>query len=180
MNHALFEKHYQEQLKLLPEISQQAISSFSWVGVLLDIGKSYALQLDELEDLQLETMMLLTGVASADEYESELSGLLPLSKIELDKLLGDVNTKILGPIHDYIINGGPITPGPMEQAGVSLMSEEEGTTTQKNPIYSPMRIDPLPVNEDQKLSTDPQKREDIIEHKLDDIFHETLEHVEHV
>lgn len=180
MNQALFEKHYQEQLKLLPEISQQAISSFNWIGVLLDIGKSYALQLDELEDLQLETMMLLTGIASADEYESELSGLLPLSKIELSKLLGDVNAKILQPIHDYIINGGPITPGPMEQAGVNLVNEDESITTQNTSTYSPIRIDPLPVNEDQKLPTDPQKREDIIEHKLDDIFHETLEHVEHV
>ena len=177
MNHTLFEKHYQEQLKLLPEISQQAINSFNWVGVLLDIGRSYALQLDELEDLQVETMMLITGVATPDEYESELSGLLPLSKIELGKLIGDINNKVLTPIHDYIINGGPVTPSPLEKSGVEIVSEEFSPVENN---LSPMRIEPTPLASNVSLPMNPEKREDIIEHKLDDIFHETLEHVEHI
>ena len=108
MNQTLFQKHYEENLALLPQVSQQALKSFNWVSVLLDIGKSYALQLDELEDLQVETMMLLVGIVSPDDYESEIGNILPVSKTEISKLLEDINLKILKPIHDYIVNGGPL------------------------------------------------------------------------
>jgi hypothetical protein len=180
MNHTLFQKHYQEQLKLLPEISQQAISSFDWVNILLDIGKSYALQLDELEDLQVETMMLIVGITPADEYEQELGSVLPLSKTDLNKLLTDINTKILEPIHDYIINGGPVTSSPMQQSGVNILTGQDAIDTNED-MLKPLRIDPrLSSDEAVSIVTENQKREDIIEHKLDDIFHETLEHVEHL
>lgn len=178
MNHALFQKHYQEQLKLLPDISQKAIQSFDWVNILLDIGKSYALQLDELEDLQLETMLLIVGVTPPDDYESQLGSVLPLSKTDMNKLLGDINTKILEPIHDYIVNGGPVAVSTMETAGVSVVSEPDPSSI--NSTFSPVRIEPKPIDTNTVLSVDNQKREDIIEHKLDDIFHETLEHVEHM
>lgn len=178
MNQQIFQKHYTENLALLPQISQQAISSFDWVTILLDIGKSYALQLDELEDLQLETMMLIVGITPADDYESELSSVLPLSKTDLGKLLGDINTKILEPIHDYIVNGGPVTISTMETAGVSVVSEQSPSSIDST--FSPLRIDPQSVDTGVVLPVTDQKREDIIEHKLDDIFHETLEHVEHM
>lgn len=180
MNHALFEKHYQEQLKLLPEISQQALTSFNWVNVLLDIGKSFALQLDELEDLQVETMMLLVGITPPDEYEQELIKVLPLSKIEIEKLLDSINEKILIPIHDYIINGGPTkTPDPLTSSGVTLGTDENNSSPVES---SPLIIEPtkLPDDTDLLSTLDPQKREDIIEHKLDDIFHEIPEHIEHL
>jgi hypothetical protein len=48
-------------------------------------------------------------------------------------------------------------------------------------MLKPLRIDPrLSSDEAVSIVTENQKREDIIEHKLDDIFHETLEHVEHL
>lgn len=181
MNQQIFQKHYTENLALLPQISQQAINSFDWVNILLDIGKSYALQLDELEDLQLETMMLIVGITPADEYEHQLSSALPLPKTDFEKLLGDINTRILEPIHDYIVNGGPVEKTiPSETADIVLMTGEN--SDQEIPT-SPMRIEPLSVDDIDimsEFSLAPVKRDDIIEHKLDDIFHETLEHVEHI
>lgn len=175
MNHALFEKHYQEQLKLLPEISQQALASFNWISVLLDIGKSYALQLDELEDLQVETMMLLVGLTPADKYEQELVNTLPISRTEVIKLLGDINTKILTPVHDYIINGGPVEQTPLQKTGVEIVPTEDILSNQTSPVKI------LPSQEQSiSLPDNPEQRKNIIEHKLDDIFHETLEHIEHL
>jgi hypothetical protein len=174
MNHTLFEKHYQEQLKLLPDISQRALASVDWVVALLDIGKSYALQLDELEDLQVETMMLLTGVTTPDEYEDTLTEMLPLSKTELYKLLDEVNDRILSPIHDFIVSGGVPATTPVAPV----------TTPVQSP--APMRIDPTDHRGEtlvtpETLSTPTAKTHaDIMEHKLDDIFHEEVETMEHI
>jgi hypothetical protein len=177
MNKALFQKHYEENLALLPEISQKALRSFNWVSVLLDIGKSYALQLDELEDLQVETMMLLVGVVSPDEYETEMTKILPVSRVEIDKLLDEVNTKILAPIHDYIVNGGaPAVP--VSTVPPSSDSAELG--------FIPIRIDPTEISTENKIFFENtgvksvEKKQNIIEHKLDGIFHDVTEHVEHL
>jgi hypothetical protein len=176
MNHKL-QQHYENQKKLLPVVQQQALDSFNWLSVLLDIGKKYTLQLDELEDLQIEVMLILVGLSNPIDLEDELGNKLPLSPVEIDKLLEDVNTNILEPIHDYIVNGGPVEKTPLQSAGVSIMSNEY---TDQNTSVAPMRIEPLPVDDMSITSLDPLKRSDIIEHKLDDIFHETLEHVEHI
>lgn len=179
MNNKL-QQHYENRKKLLPDIQQQALDSFNWLSVLLDIGKKYTLQIDELEDLQIEVMLVLVGLSNPLDLEGELGNKLPLSPVEIDKLLGDINTKILEPIHDYIVNGGPVVSSPMETAGITVVTEQQEGSTITTDSLKPLRIEPFAVDTTNISSLDPAKREDIIEHKLDDIFHETLEHVDHM
>jgi hypothetical protein len=101
-------KTFEEQLTYLPAINQQALRSFDWATELIGIGKQYGLHIDQLDDLQIETMLVLVGVTSADDYPNELITRLAISPSEADKIIEQVNDRIFTPIHDYIVRGGPV------------------------------------------------------------------------
>ena len=124
---------FEEQLVYLPEINQQALKSFDWATELLSIGKNYGLHIDELEDLQVETMLVLVGLVQPADYQNELINRLAISPIEATKIIEQVNDRIFTPIHDYIVNGGPkvvTTPtGVMESAGFEITDDDAPVVT---------------------------------------------------
>ncbi len=124
---------FEEQLVYLPEINQQALKSFDWATELLSIGKNYGLHIDELEDLQVETMLVMVGLVQVKDYPNELINKLAISPAEANKIIEQVNDRIFQPIHDYIVNGGPkvvTTPtGVMESAGFEITDDDAPVVT---------------------------------------------------
>lgn len=124
---------FEEQLVYLPEINQQALKSFDWATELLAIGKNYGLHIDQLEDLQVETMLVLVGLVQAGDYQNELITRLAISPSEANRIIEQVNDRIFQPIHDYIVNGGPkvvTTPtGVMESAGFEITDDDAPVVT---------------------------------------------------
>jgi len=131
MNEKL-KQQFEEQLVYLPDINQQALKSFDWATQLLSIGHQYGLHIDQLEDLQIETMMLLVGLVSPDQYPDHLTEKLAVSPTEITKIIGQINEQIFSPIHDYIVSGGikpVITPASvMESAGLEITTDETPIT----------------------------------------------------
>ncbi len=132
-----------EQMTYLPEITQKALKSFDWATQLLSIGKEYGLHIDQLEDLQLETMLVLVGIIPAESYETELETKLAISPAEAVKIIQAVNTQIFIPIHDYIVNDGDkkstMTPetsetNVMESAGFHMTDDETPITIKTEPV----------------------------------------------
>lgn len=127
MNEKL-KQQFEEQLTYLPDINQQALKSFDWATELISIGHGYGLHVDQLEDLQIETMLVMVGLTPPDQYETELITRLALSPIEATRIIEEVNKKIFSPIHDYIVRGGPEKPATpataMESAGFKMTTEE--------------------------------------------------------
>lgn len=127
-------KSFEEQLVYLPEINQQALKSFDWATELLSIGKNYGLHIDQLEDLQIETMLVLVGLVQPEEYANELIMRLAISPSEANRIIEQVNDRIFTPIYDYIVNGGPkvaTTPtGVMESAGFEITNDDAPVVTQ--------------------------------------------------
>lgn len=125
---------FEEQLVYLPEINQQALKSFDWATELLSIGKNYGLHIDQLEDLQVETMLVLVGLVQVTNYQSELINRLAVSPSEANRIIEQVNDRIFQPIHDYIVNGGPkivTTPTDvMESAGFEITNDDAPVVTQ--------------------------------------------------
>jgi hypothetical protein len=140
-----FQKTFEEQLAYLPEVNQRALRSFDWATKILDIGKTHGLYIDQLEDLQVETMLVLVGLISPDDYPKEIMNRLAISPTETDKLIADINDTIFTPIHDYIVNQEsqkiipvgtdsqtpqPISFGsPLEQAGIEPTLDETPSPT---------------------------------------------------
>lgn len=127
-------KSFEEQLVYLPEINQQALKSFDWATELLSIGKNYGLHIDQLEDLQVETMLVMVGLVQVKDYPNELIMRLAISPSEANRIIEQVNDRIFTPIHDYIVNGGPkvvTTPtGVMESAGFEITNDDAPLVTQ--------------------------------------------------
>ncbi len=125
-------QQFEEQLAYLPTINQEALKAFDWATELVGIGKNYGLHIDELEDLQIETMLLLVGLTSPDNYEKELIERLAIPPSEAEKIIEQINERIFTPIHEYIVNGGnkPTTPATiMESAGLQITDDTPVPTT---------------------------------------------------
>lgn len=154
-------QQFENQLTYLPTINQQALRSFDWATELIAIGKNYGLHVDELDDLQIETMLVLVGLVDPNQFQNELINRLAISSIEAEKIISDINDRIFTPIHDYIVNGGKkmeSTPTTiMESVGFQMTTEDIPTTSQSlftqtnkqvsmnQPIYESQPIVPTPV-----------------------------------
>lgn len=167
-------QQFEEQLAYLPEINQRALKSFDWATELVAIGKTYGLHIDELEELQIETMLLLVGLTSPDDYEKELIERLAISPIEAGKIIEDVNKRVFSPIHDYIVNGGTKTETApadiMESSGIQITKDETPIQTTPNnlvrvggaaaavqsiPDSKPTPVSPLQFHPTAEKSTEP-------------------------
>lgn len=129
-------QQFEEQLAYLPTINQEALKAFDWATELIGIGKNYGLHVDELEDLQIETMLLLVGLTSPDNYEKELIERLAIPPSEVNKIIEQINERIFTPIHEHIVNGGPKTQSTpatiMESAGLEMTKDDSPTLSTQN------------------------------------------------
>jgi len=57
-----------EEVVKLPKETRDAISAFNWGTVSEEIGKKYLLTESEVNDLQVETGLVLIGLVDGDEY----------------------------------------------------------------------------------------------------------------
>lgn len=137
-------EQFEEYIQYLPEVNQHALRSFDWATVILNVGKKNGLYIDQLEDLQIETMLVLTGQVSAEDYPNELMNRLALSPAQAEKIIFDINQQVFTPIHDYILDQEnkeikvpteitapqPISFGsPLEQAGIYPTVDDAPTPT---------------------------------------------------
>lgn len=178
MNETL-RQSFEEQLVYLPEINQQALKSFDWATELLAIGKNSGLHIDELEDLQVETMLVLVGLSQPSEYQNELITRLAISPTEANKIIEQVNQRVFKPIHDYIVNGGPKKPttpaGVMESAGFEITNDDTPLTPvadklvrvggiapsmqippEVNPVTQSAPVSPLQFHPEESKTTTPE------------------------
>jgi hypothetical protein len=156
-------QQFNDQLTYLPEINQRALQSFDWATELIAIGHGYGLHIDQLEDLQIETMLVLVGLTPANDYQNEIVTRLAISPSEADKIITEVNSRIFTPIHDYIVRGGPES-APTSQSVMTSAGFQMGTETpapvsrpvviQNSPTSSPLQFSPTtqPVAQVQPLA----------------------------
>lgn len=102
---------YDEYFAQLTPVHQQALQSIDWQTKTIELGHAYGLHIDELEDLIVETMLVLIGANTADQYPAELKERVPLPPAELDRLTDDIAAQVFTPIHDRIVGELPNTQG---------------------------------------------------------------------
>ena len=192
MNTELFNKHYHEQLALLPSLNQSAIQSIDWMGLLIDIGKSHGIDHEDILDLQLETMLVLVGLEDPNNYENQLIAILALSPAEADKLITDITEQIFTPIANYIISnsqtsatGTESVSRPIATVGNNLSSLPR--TILSTPVIAPVSSDVrgqihAGFHDIEFVSDVPSEpeHETIIDKKLNDIFEDETETIHHL
>ena len=91
-----------EEMVNLPKETQDAINTFDWGVVLEKIGKKYLLNESEINDLQVETGLVLTGLTDGNQYTLNIEDNVGTSKDEAEKIAEEVNQKIFTPIYGIL------------------------------------------------------------------------------
>lgn len=82
---------------LQPEI-QEAIMNLDYENNLSEIGKKYNLNIEQMEEFELNTTLVMLGQTHPDEYGDGLMEDLHLSKEKTEKIVLEVKEKILNSI----------------------------------------------------------------------------------
>lgn len=92
-----------EELQKLPKENQQAIDAFDWVKTVEDVGKKYLLSENEINNLQIETLLILIGVEDPDSYTRNIENEVGTSREEASKINEEILEKIFIPINGVLV-----------------------------------------------------------------------------
>ena len=123
------------RLRYLPPITGAAIASVDWSAKVIEIGHKYGLHIDEMEDFQAVVLKSMIGLIAPASFETELINALALSPANAEKIIEDINIKIFGPIHDYVMRQGKPQDA-MEGAGIVVQHKEDDNLNMVVPFVS--------------------------------------------
>ena len=92
-----------EEVEKLPKEMQEAISALDWTKVAEEIGKKYLLSESEINDLQVETLLVLVGLEDGNFYPQNIEDNVGTSKDEAEKMADEALQKIFTPINNILI-----------------------------------------------------------------------------
>lgn len=88
-----------EELVKLPKELQDAINALDWGTISEEIGKKHLLEESKINDLQVETGLVLVGLTYGDLYTLNIENHVGTTKNETEKITEEVNQKIFMPIY---------------------------------------------------------------------------------
>ncbi len=91
----------EELSKLTPDI-QSAIASVDWVKISEEIGKKNNLTDEDINDMQVETLLVLTGVEELKNYAKNLEIQNDLTKEESISIAKEMIEKVFNPIQKIL------------------------------------------------------------------------------
>lgn len=144
------QKIINEHLEKLPPYIGESLKHIPWGNEILQIGKKYGIHVDQMGDLQLETMMVLVGIVHPDEYPNSLRHILNLPEEKIAGIVKDVNERILKTIRQELINyveqQNSETEEIFEKTGIELDAEEVPAVDREmqiGPTVAPLERDIL-------------------------------------
>lgn len=97
------QKTITEEISKLPKETQNAINSLNWGNITEEIGKKFLISEDEINDLQIETLLVLIGLEDGNYYEDNIEDNVGTTRDEAVKITEDVFQKIFTPISNNFI-----------------------------------------------------------------------------
>lgn len=91
-------KVIKRELEKLPRETQEAINIVDWVNIAEQIGERHLLDQSEINDLQVQTLLVLVGLRDADLFQANIENEVGTSKNEAEKISAEVFEKIFEPI----------------------------------------------------------------------------------
>ncbi|MFA6586124.1 MAG: hypothetical protein WCS86_03110 [Candidatus Paceibacterota bacterium] len=128
----------------LSEESRQAIDAIDWKTAILGMRAEKGYSFTQLEDLEIETELLLCGLINPEDYPKELEKRMVLPRAKVDELINEMNEKVFSKIREELIkitekkkpieNNQPIISNNLEKQPLELESREELLKKIENPI----------------------------------------------
>lgn len=152
-------KTTKEELLKMPKEWQEAVNDFNWEKISEEIGKKYSLLDSEVNNLQVEIMLTLTGIEQITELEVNILYNVVLVEEKAKKISEEIIEKIFTPIAnkveeiikdslknknihwkqnlDFILSGGDYT------AFIKRVEEEKMSPDILKKNFNPSKIDDL-------------------------------------
>lgn len=92
----------EEEIAKLPKETQEAIKSVDWVKTSEEIGHNYFLDEDEINDLQVEILLILTGLEEGYVFSKNIEVEVGLEEEDAKAISDEVNKKIFTPIYNIL------------------------------------------------------------------------------
>ena len=89
--------------KELSEETLQSIGAVDWKNVIIGMRQKKGYSFEQIESLELETELLLSGLVSPDIYQKELESRMGISKTDVNQLVGELNDSIFKKIREEFI-----------------------------------------------------------------------------
>ncbi len=138
-----------ERFELLPEDLQKVILDSGYTTTLFHIAKANKLTYEQLETLQLETLMAFLGMNKPDEYREFLQDAFKKSDAEMDVIIQAVNEQVFDPVRDSLHHLYSSDEG---DSDIDEDEEEEENATedevdeQPSSSGSPEKVNSIPIN----------------------------------
>ena len=87
----------------LPQETRKAIDSVDWRAVILGMRERKGYSLEQLEDLELETELVLCGLSLPENYPKELEDKMKIPRSQVDLLVNEMNELVFKKIKDELI-----------------------------------------------------------------------------
>lgn len=131
------------KIEEMPKEVSSVIKKIPWSEKLTLLGKEYSLTISELDELYIETYLVLVGALNPIEFSESVKEKLALSTDELSKLIEYMNKEIFKPLDEEIKKAFP---------DVDLDNENlEDENTIQNSITNPPASKPISFAE-QKMN----------------------------
>ena len=132
-----YEKLITEAKAKLTKETNQAIDSVDLPSVILGIKEKRNYTLEQLDDLEIETELLLCGLTNPTDYPKELESRMGIPRTEVDSLINDLNELVFKKIRNYLMTH-------------STEQETANPITEITNIPNKLNITTIPTNENKK------------------------------
>jgi flagellar hook-length control protein FliK len=91
-----------ERFDALPESIQELIISSNYQDIIIEIGKKYQLNVEQLGLLEQETTLVMMGLTPTKDFETELTRELKIDNTKGNQIVTEINEKIFLTIRDLL------------------------------------------------------------------------------
>ncbi|MFA4975595.1 MAG: hypothetical protein WC839_02270 [Candidatus Paceibacterota bacterium] len=86
----------------LPKASLNAINAVDWKATILEIRADKGYSFSQIEDLEIETELLLCGLINIEDYPKELQKRMGITPAKVDELINAMNEKVFTKIREEL------------------------------------------------------------------------------
>lgn len=162
----------QERLKALPEIIQKAIADIDFTQEMVKLQKKYALSLDKIADLEIETMIIMLDLDDPDNFIGNLEENLGIEKIVAKAIENDLNEAIFKKIRTAMVKEDEKKYENLNKESILEEIENPIPTSWQTKIKSEDKITPsVPTIKSIQSYTPNLPTKNIVEQKLSEPTH---------
>jgi len=100
----ILQQKIKDEILKLPKVKQDAINSIDWIKKVEEIGKIFGLIDEEVEKLQLETGLILSGLVNLNDLPYDIQNRIGLNESDTQKIIDELFQKVFDPIAFVITN----------------------------------------------------------------------------